>query len=98
MFKNLWRKTINTEQDANKVCQDCGKVHKHEEILASAASELTDAFFPKLWEEEKHELKEMSKKELAERAYFLATLQTMEALEMNMKEITEEMETIENYL
>lgn len=69
-------------KDEGRICPHCGQNHALEDIdFEQAAEEFTDAFFGNIWKESKEELKEMSRKEVAEQMYFLGILHYMKSLE-----------------
>ena len=69
-------------KDDEKICPHCGQNHGIEDIdLEQAAEDFADAFFGEVWGQGKEELKEMSKKEIAEQMYFLGAFHYMKSLE-----------------
>lgn len=80
-------------KDEESICPHCGQNHALEDIdLEQVASDFTDAFFGKVWKESKEELKEMSKREVAEQMYFLGALHYMKSLEKFAEHFFEKME------
>lgn len=66
-------------------CKGCGKVHEVDD-LSHFAESYVDDFFPEIWKEGKNELKNMSKKEVAEQMYFLGVKHFMEEIHFSLKE------------
>ncbi len=73
-------------------CKKCGKIHEIDDLTHFAES-YTNEFFPKIWKESKKELKNMSKKEVAEQMYFLGVMHFMEEVNKEMMGIKKELET-----
>lgn len=82
-FRFLNKQDENSEE-IEEICQDCGEVHKNS-ITEKAAEDLTNNFFPKVWKEAKEDLKELSKKELAEKMFFIGALNSMYAIKETME-------------
>ena len=59
---------------------DCDHDHEQGEIEKIAGS-FTDENFPKLWEHSKKEIKELSKKDLAQQMFFTGAAMILEALQ-----------------
>lgn len=79
-------------KDEEIICQHRCQNHALEDIdLEQVASDFTDAFFGKVWKESKEELKEMSKREVAEQMYFLGALHYMKSLEKFASHFFDEM-------
>jgi hypothetical protein len=69
-------------KENEKICPQCGQIHDLEEDdLNQVAEDFTESVFEKIWSENKEELRDMSKKELAEQMYFLGVLHYMKSLE-----------------
>ena len=64
-----------TEEHKEK-CTDCGEIHEEikdpREIAGHIASSFTEECFSDFWEEMRGELKQLSKKELAQEVFFQA--------------------------
>ena len=84
---------MNEEQDIIKmkpdVCPDCRKHHTIDFDFEQMVEGFTDEFFPDVWAERKHEMKEMSKKEVAEQMYYLGALHFVQTLDQTMAEFEE---------
>ena len=59
---------------------DCNHDHGHEEI-EKVAAKFTDENFPRLWEHSKKEIKELSKKDIAQQMFFTGAAMILEALQ-----------------
>lgn len=74
------------------ICKGCGKVHKFDD-LSHFAESYSDEFFPAIWKEGKNDLKNMSKKEVAEQMYFLGVKHFMEEVHRSMQEMKKELKS-----
>tara|TARA_Y100000310_G_C20261899_1_gene614027 strand:- start:303 stop:554 length:252 start_codon:yes stop_codon:yes gene_type:complete len=59
---------------------DCDHDHGHGEI-EKVAAKFADENFPKLWEHSKKEIKELSKKDIAQQMFFTGAAMILEALQ-----------------
>lgn len=81
----------------SEACPHCGQHHDFNEVdHEDAANDFTDTFFDKVWKNNKQELKEMSKKEIAEQMYFLGVFHFMKSMNEMMNHITEELDNEDN--
>jgi len=74
-----------------KICPNYDIIQE-ELIMDGAAEEFTDSIFLQLWDKAKTELKEMSRKELAEQMYCLGVRHFMQKMNEHMKDINKLLE------
>ncbi len=69
---------------------DCNNKPDHSKVEKIAA-EFTDQQFPKIWEHSKKQIKELSKKDIAQQMFFTGAAMILEGLQQqhNEKEIEE---------
>ena len=68
------------------ICPHCGQSHNFTDPdFEQAADNFTDLFFDEVWREGKQEIKEMSKKEIAEQMYYLGVLHSLQSMDEVMK-------------
>ena len=72
-------------------CKECGKIHKNEDF-SDLAEVFVDEVFPMIWKQGKSDLKEMSKKEVAEQMYFLGVKHFMQEVHHNLEAIKKDLE------
>ena len=70
-------------------------VHGHSEVEKMAA-QFTDQQFPKLWEHSKKQIKELSKKDIAQQMFFTGAAMILEGLQQQHKEVDGVENTEEN--
>ena len=79
----------------NFSCPDYGKKHEFDKFTLPAES-FSNEFFPNIWKEGKNELKNMSKKEVAEQMYFLGVKHFMEEVHHRIGNKVEELKKKSN--
>lgn len=86
-FKNLDKKLSNEEIENIHVDIP---IDKKDEIGDMFVNSILEEVFPKLWKEKKSELKEMSKRELAEMMFAAGASITLKNMQMEEEKIEEE--------
>jgi len=76
-------------EKCGKKCSSCGKIHGTD--LTDEACSFVDQFFSQVWKQGKNDLKEMSKKQVAEQMYYLGVKHIMELTHHNLQKIKKDM-------
>tara|TARA_Y100000310_G_C20153967_1_gene566055 strand:+ start:193 stop:453 length:261 start_codon:yes stop_codon:yes gene_type:complete len=77
------------DEDKKVHCIHCGGDHEMDEISA-AAEEFADTYFEHIWKQGKSDLKDMSKREVAEQMYYLGVKHFMEETHKQFSEMAQE--------
>jgi hypothetical protein len=72
-------------------CPDCGKRHELDKF-EEAAESFADQLFEDIWKQGKSQLKEMSKKEVAEQMYYLGVKHFMEETHNHFEKMVDVLE------
>ena len=81
------------EENNNVICPKCGEPfekHNIAELAEMTAAGITNQEFPNIWSKKKQELKQMSKKELAEEMYFAGAFDMFSSFHGMIEKIKEE--------
>ena len=74
---------------------DCDHENGHSKVEKMAA-EFTDQQFPKIWEHSKKQIKELSKKDIAQQMFFTGAAMILEGLQQQQHNEEESSEKVEN--
>lgn len=85
------------KENNKDVCPECGKMHNYNddsllELARLSAEPFTDKTFPDFWQVRKEELKQLTKKEIAEEAFFSGAMSMLHTYMLTMKDIGEHKE------
>tara|TARA_Y100000034_G_scaffold133715_1_gene200034 strand:+ start:1926 stop:2183 length:258 start_codon:yes stop_codon:yes gene_type:complete len=72
-------------------CPNCGKKHEFDEF-EDAAEDFSNLYFEHIWKQGKSNMKNMSKKEVAEQMYFLGVKHFMEEVHKKFDEMATHIE------
>jgi len=74
---------------------DCDHENGHSKV-EKMAEEFTDQQFPKIWEHSKKQIKELSKKDIAQQMFFTGAAMILEGLQQQQHNEEESSEKVEN--
>ena len=76
----------------NKPCQQCGQIHDQElddmtDLAMLMATSFTEIAFPEIWKDVKEDIKQMSKKDIAQQMFYTGATQMLATFLSTMHDI-----------